>query len=205
MGFKTDEIGRSIPSLPQNIPTGKGFRQTLRGGQRFQLAVRHPARLGRVVARAQRSAGDRGRIVPDVEDITALAWSPHRADQPPWLDRQARFLAHLPYQRLGVRLAGFDPAAGQRPQAGAGRVAALDKQEPSLVVFDDGAHTGDYGTGHAVKYRRRGMSRQAWYCSDRPIGKRAKKLQFDHVDELSLHMPTICPHRASPYGIKDES
>jgi hypothetical protein len=30
---------------------------------------------------------------------------------------------------------------------------ALDEQEPPLIILDDGAHTRDYGTGHAVKYQ----------------------------------------------------
>ena len=150
-----------MPSGAQNTPTGEGFDQTFRNRQPREFADRYPARVGRVVARPERAPRDRGRVIPDVEDVATGGGSPHAPEQRSRLHRQAGFLPHLPHQRLGVRLARLDPPAGQRPQAGAGLVPALDEQQPPLIVFDYGAHTRDHRTRHAVKYRRTGSGRQS--------------------------------------------
>jgi hypothetical protein len=144
-----------MPSRAQNAPTGKGIGQALGGWQGPQLGGVHPARVGGIVARAERSAGDRGRIVPDVEDIAVAARPPNGTEEASRLDLEARFLAHLAHECLGVGLAGLNPSAGKRPQPGPRRMPALDEQQPTVVVFNDGAHTRDYGAGHTDKYRRR--------------------------------------------------
>ena len=167
-----------MPSGTQNTPTSESFDQTFRDWHPRKFADRDPARLGRVVAGAERSAGDRGRVIPDVEDDVVLAacgggavlaWSPHPAEQRSRLHRQAGFLPHFPHQRLGVRLAGLDPPAGHRPQPGARLMPALDEQQPPLIIFDYSTHTRDHRIRHALKYRRSVSSRQEWYRSARHI------------------------------------
>ena len=102
-----------MPSWAQSTPTGEGFGQTFRDRQGFQFDGVYPARVGGIVAGLEDSSGDRGRVVPDVEDVAVASGSPYGAEQVSRLDREACFLAYLPYQRLGVGLAGLDPPARQ--------------------------------------------------------------------------------------------
>jgi hypothetical protein len=55
-------------------------------------------------------------------------------------------------QGLLVGLARLYPPAGDRPEAGAGIVPALDHQQAALRIEDDGAHARDHGPGHADQY-----------------------------------------------------
>jgi len=57
-------------------------------------------------------------------------------------DLQAGFLLRLADGRLLHAFVGLDEAAGQRPGAGLGRLAALDHDQPA-VLFDQQAHRRD--------------------------------------------------------------
>src|SRR5712692_7204289 len=107
-----------MPLPPEDAPTGKRLDQALGNVQRIEVPGRYPARVGRVVAGAQRAPDDGGRIVPDVDDRPVEAGPPYAAEQPAHLHGQARLLAHLPDQRFGVGLARLDPAAGDGPEPG---------------------------------------------------------------------------------------
>ena len=100
-------------SSAQNAPTGEGFGQTFRDRQRFQFDGVHPARIGGIVARLEPAAGDRGPVIPDVEDVAVASGPAYGAEQVSRLDREASFFADLPHQGLGVGLAGLDPPARQ--------------------------------------------------------------------------------------------
>ena len=138
---------------PQNPPLGKGFEQAFCDRERGEFRGVGPARVGRVIARPQRPPDHGGRVIPDVDDAAAQPRPLHAAEQPSGLYHEARFLLHLPDQRFRIRLAWLDPPAGQRPQPRPRLMPALDQQQPSLSVLDDGTYARDKRARHAVKYR----------------------------------------------------
>jgi len=99
-------------SAPQNSPLGEGFYQSLRDGENAQIPAIDPARIGGVIAWAQRPADDGRRIVLDVDDVARQAGPLHLADQASRLHGEPGFLFHLPHQRLGVRLTWLNAPAG---------------------------------------------------------------------------------------------
>jgi hypothetical protein len=140
-------------SLAQNPPFGESFYQAIGDCDGFQVRGIRPAGIGRVITRSKSAGDNRGLIVANVNDIAAQTRSPYRPEQASHFDGEACFLAHFPDQRLSAGLTRFDPAPRQRPQPGAGVVAALDKQQPALIVPDHSPHAGDHGAGHASHYQ----------------------------------------------------
>ncbi len=138
--------------LPQNSPFGKGFEQAFCDREGGEFRGGHPARIGGVVARPERAAGHGGRVIPDVDDVAVPAWAPDAAQQSSRLHHEARFLLHLPDQRLGVRLARLYPPARYRPEPRARLVPALDQQQAALSVLDDGTDARDHRVRHIDKY-----------------------------------------------------
>lgn len=131
-------------ALTQNPPFGEGFYQAISDRHEFKVRGIDPAGIGRVITRSKASGDDRGFIVANVNDIAAQTRAPYCPEQPSHFDGEACFLAHFPDQRLSAGLTRFDPPARQRPQPGAGLVAALDEQQPTLIVPDHGANTGNH-------------------------------------------------------------
>src|SRR6266496_4565694 len=147
-----------LPLRAENAPAGKGLDEALGNLQRVQVAGWHPARVLRVVARAQRPADDGDRVVPDVDDRPVESGALDPAEQSAHLHGQVRLLEHLPDQRFVVGLTRLDPPTGDGPEPGARLPPALDHQQAALRVSHDSTYAGDQGIRHAAKYPLRSLS-----------------------------------------------
>jgi hypothetical protein len=90
----------------------------------------------------------------DVEHRAARRRPPHRTEQRPDLDHQSGLFPHLTAYRVGVRLAGLNPAAGDRPPAAARFGRPADQQQPAAGVVDDGTDAPDEGPDSRIHVNR---------------------------------------------------
>ncbi len=142
--------GLSLRAAVQHAPLGERGGEAGRQRERCELRRPNPAGIGCVVTGGELTAGDGRGVVIDVEDRSVRPGPRHRADQLSRCDRQSRLLTDLAGHRLLVRLARFNPPTGQRPQPGAGRMAASDQQEPASGVLDHRADARNSSTRHAA-------------------------------------------------------
>src|SRR5690606_2839575 len=110
-------------------------------GEAAQLVRAAPADVRGVVARREAAADGGGEVVVDLVHAAARRRAVHGPGERAHGDDQAGLLAYLADDRLGVRLARLDPAAGQRPPARVGRAAPPYQEEAARVVQHDRADT----------------------------------------------------------------
>ena len=135
----TSPCGARPSPPPDDRPFDEGVREA--GGERepYELVGGEPAGVGGVGSGGERAAGpvgERGQVVADLVDDAAGSRTFDGARQTAGDDAQPGLLQNLARHRLDVGFAGFDPAAGDGPEALAGRMATADEKDPPGVDDD---------------------------------------------------------------------